>query len=97
MEPPQIRISRYEHSVAIKWDGDDENWYRFEPDDLKYLEVGKKFRVGPGPGEWEPDHEWIDPFQDPRPDIKRWTEPMRSQLRQALSMLDNAERHPWSG
>ena len=39
----------------------------------------------------------IDPFQDPRPDIKRWMEPMRSQLRQALHMLDYAERHPWSG
>jgi hypothetical protein len=96
VEPPQIRINRYEHSIAVRWDGD-ENWYRFEPDDLKYLEVGKKFRVGPSPGEWEPDHEWIDPFADPRPDIKRWTEPMRQHLRQALRMLDNAERHPWSG
>ena len=36
-EPPQIRISRYEHSVAVRWSGD-ENWYRFEPDEVRYAE-----------------------------------------------------------
>lgn len=95
VEPPKIRISRYEHSIAIKWDGD-ENWYRIEPDDM-YGPLGKTCRVGPGPGQWEPDEEWIDPFADPRPDIRRWTEPMRQHLREALTMLDNAEQHPWSG
>jgi hypothetical protein len=86
-----------EHSIAIKWDGD-ENWYRIEPDDMTYGELGKKCRVGPGETLFDDGGlEWIDPFADPRPDIRRWTEPMRDQLRQALHMLDQAEAHPWSG
>ncbi|GAB2451948.1 hypothetical protein [Nocardia tengchongensis] len=97
MEPPEIRISRYEHSVAIRWAGD-ENWYRFEPDDFKYELPGtERHKVGTLPGAWEPDHEWIDPFADPRPDIRRWTEPMRRELQSVLRSLDNAEKHPWSG
>ncbi|MER5424212.1 hypothetical protein [Streptosporangium roseum] len=89
---PKIRISRYEHSIAIEWDGD-ENWYRIEPDDMAYGEFGKRCRIGPGEDRFGPDAEWVDPFADPRPDIRRWTEP----LRQALTMLDYAERHPWAG
>lgn len=96
MEPPQIRINRYEHSIAIKWD-DDENWYRIEPDDMRYGAGGDHFRVGPHGFADTPNEEWIDPFVDPRPDIKRWTEPLRERLRAAVQMLDQAERHPWSG
>lgn len=96
MEPPKIRISRYEQSIAIKWD-DDENWYRIEPEDMAYGPLGKQCRVGPGEDRFPTDHEWIDPFADPRPDIKRWTGPMRDHLRQAITMLDYAEQHPWSG
>ena len=55
-EPPCIRISRYEHSVAIKW-ADDENWYRFEPDDVRYLNEYERNKVGPLPGDWPPDEE----------------------------------------
>ncbi|MEV7011920.1 hypothetical protein [Streptosporangium sp. NPDC051022] len=96
MEPPEIRISRYEHSIAIRWDGD-ENWYRIEPEDMAYGPLGKKCRVGTGDDLFGPDEEWLDPFADPRPDIRRWTEPMRRQLREALRMLEHAEQHPWSG
>lgn len=96
MEPPEIRVSRYEHSVAIKW-ADDDNWYRFEPDDMRYGTGTERFKVGPGAFDATPDEEWINPFDDPRPDIRRWTEPMRNQLRTALQMLDAAEQHPWSG
>jgi len=95
-EPPQIRISRYEHSVAARWSGD-ENWYRFEPDEVRYAECYERNTVGPLPGDWPPDEEWIDPFADPRPDIRRWTGPLRSILQEALRLLDAAERHPWSG
>ncbi len=94
-EPPRIRISRYEHSVAIKWAGD-ENWYRFEPDQVRYLSEYERCKVGPGPGDWPPDEEWIDPFDDPRPDIRRWTSPLRAVLQEAIRLLDVAERHPWS-
>ncbi|MFD9614704.1 hypothetical protein ACFWWS_35600 [Streptomyces sp. NPDC059083] len=97
MEPPQIRISRFEHSVAVRWDGD-ENWYRFEPDDFKYgLPGTERFKVGPLPEQWKPDGEWLDPLDDPRPDIRRWTEPIRRALEQALRLLDEAEKHPWRG
>lgn len=95
MEPPMIRVSRFEQSIAIKWH-DDENWYRVDPDAMIYGALGKSCKVGPG-DRFGPDAEWIDPFQDPRPDIRRWTEPMRRQLRETLDMLDQAERHPWSG
>jgi hypothetical protein len=94
-EAPRIRISRYEHSVAIKW-ADDENWYRFEPDAVRYLNEYERCKVGPGPGDWPPDEEWIDPFDDPRPDIRRWTSPLRAVLQEAIRLLDVAERHPWS-
>jgi hypothetical protein len=97
MEPPEIRVSRYEHSVAIKWP-DDDNWYRFEPDDMKYSIGGaERFKIASNAFENIPNEEWIEPFVDPRPDLRRWTEPMRNQLRTALRMLDNAEQHPWSG
>lgn len=96
MEPPEIRISRFEQSLAIRW-ADDENWYRFEPEQMILTPEGDRHRVGPGPGEWPPDAEWIDPFEDPRPDIRRWTDPIRRQLRHAEQLLDSAERHPWSG
>ena len=96
MEPPEIRLSRYEQSIAIKW-ADDENWYRIQPEDMIYGALGKRCKVGPGRDLFGPNEEWIDPFADPRPDIRRWTEPMRRQLRDALNMLDHAERHPWSG
>ena len=95
-EPPRIRISRYEHSVAIKWAGD-ENWYRFEPDQVRYLNEHERCKVGPGPGDWPPDEEWIDPFDDPRPDIRRWTSPLRAVLQEAIrafSMSRSAIRGP---
>lgn len=57
----------------------------------------ERFKVGPNAFEDTPNEEWIDPFVDPRPDIRRWTEPMRNQLRTALQMLDYVEQHPWSG
>lgn len=94
--PPQIRVSRYEHSIAVKW-YDDENWYRFDPESVIHSEEGRRHRVGPTAFTDTPNDEWIDPFADPRPDIQRWTEPLRHQLRAALGMLDSAERHPWSG
>jgi len=96
VEPPELRISRYEHSLAIRWSGDP-NWYRFEPDGMRYGSDGARQRVGPTAFEGTPDEEWIDPFQDPRPDIRRWTGPLRDQLRAAIGTLDFAERHPWSG
>jgi hypothetical protein len=96
MEPVEIRYNRYEGSIAIRWAGD-ENWYRIEHDDLRYGDAERRFLVGPHAFEGTPDEEWIDPFQDPRPDIRRWTGPIRAQLRSALTMLDAAERHPWSG
>lgn len=96
MEPPQIRLNRFEQSIAIKWHGDD-NWYRIEPEEMTYGALGKQCRVGPGEDLFAVDDEWLDPFADPRPDIRRWTEPTRQALREALHMLDNAERHPWSG
>jgi len=40
--------------VAIKW-GDDENWYRFEPDQVRYLNEYERNKVGPLPGDWSPD------------------------------------------
>lgn len=95
MEPPEIRVSRYEHSVAIKW-ADDENWYRIEPDHMRYGTGTERFKVGPGAFD-TPDLEWINPFDDPRPDIRRWTEPMRSEMHSILRRLDSAEQHPWSG
>ncbi|GGS62959.1 hypothetical protein GCM10010156_22320 [Planobispora rosea] len=45
MEPPKIRTNRYAYSTPITWDGD-ENWYRIEPDDMTYGELGKKCRAG---------------------------------------------------
>ena len=97
IEPPQIRLSRFERSIAIRWDGD-ENWYRFDPDDfLDNLPGTERFRVGTLPGEWEPDGEWLNPLNDPRPDIRRWTEPIRKALKHALLLLDEAEKHPWRG
>lgn len=96
MEPVEIRYNRYEGSVAIRWGGD-ENWYRFEHDAVRYGDDGRRFLVGPNAFQDTPDEEWVDPFQDPRPDIRRWTEPIRGQLRAALGLLDHAERHPWSG
>lgn len=79
MKPPEIRVSRYEHSVAIKWAGDD-NWYRFEPEDMRYGAGTERFKVGPGGFDDTADAEWVNPFDNPRPDIRRWTEPMRSEL-----------------
>ncbi|ACZ87497.1 hypothetical protein [Streptosporangium roseum] len=60
-------------------------------------EFGKRCRIGPGEGRLGPDDERIAPFADLRPDIRRWTEPMRDRLRHAMAMLDYAERHPWPG
>lgn len=96
VEPPQLRISRYEHSLAIKWHGDD-NWYLFEPHNMIHGEEGRRHRVGPNAFTDTPNEEWFDPFADPRPDIRRWTAPLRNQLRAAQQMLDYAEQHPWSG
>jgi hypothetical protein len=96
MEPIEIRYNRYEGSIALRWAGD-ENWYRIEHDHLRYGDAERRFLIGPNAFENTPDEEWIDPFKDPRPDIRRWTEPIRAQLRNALTMLDAAERHPWSG
>lgn len=96
MEPPEIRVNRFEQSVAIKW-ADDETWYRIDPDAMIHGPDTDRFKVRPGAFADTPDAEWINPFEDPRPDIRRWTEPIRSELRSALRFLDNAEQHPWSG
>lgn len=96
MEPPAIRYNRFEQSIAIKW-ADSDYWYRIEPEAMIYGDLGDRCRTMKGAFNDTPNEEWIDPFADPRPDIRRWTEPMRRQLQDALRMLDNAEQHPWSG
>ncbi|ACZ87596.1 hypothetical protein [Streptosporangium roseum] len=54
---------------------------------MAYGEFGKRCRGGPGEDRFSPDEEWIDPFADPRPDIRRWTGPL----------LSLKARHGWLG
>jgi hypothetical protein len=95
-DPIEIRYNRYVGSVAIRW-ARDENRYRIEHDDLTYGELARRFFVGPNALRGHSRRGVDRPLPEPRPDIRRWTEPMRAQLRSALTMLGAAERHPWSG
>jgi hypothetical protein len=84
------------HAVAVRW-GSDGNRYRVEPDDMRYSSGPERFEAGTIPGHWATGHDWITPFTGPHPHIRRWTEPMRRDLRSALRPLGNAEKPPGHG
>jgi hypothetical protein len=90
VEPPQIRVHKFEHTVAIKWPEADCWWVA----DLD----------APGSGGWAsqsaafdgPDAtEWINPAVDHHGDLSRWTTASRSDLSSVEQVLRGLERHPW--
>jgi hypothetical protein len=75
VEPPQIRVHKFEHTVAVKWP-DHECWWVIDPD-------------APASGGWAspaatfdgPDAtEWINPGVDHHGDLTRWTGAIRKDL-----------------
>lgn len=88
VEPPQIRIHKFEHTVAIKWE-DQDCWWVMEPP--------------PGPAGWahpaasfdDSDTEWVDPAVDHRKDLSRWTQAVRRDLASIEQVLKSLEQHPY--
>ncbi len=98
---PQLRIHRYEQTIAVRWP-DWEHWLMIWPPEYPDPE-----RRPAAPTEFSrllrdkdfDDPEWIDPAFHHHRDVPKLTRLAREELRRAVAtvgqMLDGIEAHPW--
>ncbi|WP_157255091.1 hypothetical protein [Nonomuraea typhae] len=90
MEPPQIRVHRYEHTVAIKWP-DHDCWWVIDPDAPSSGGYAAPSATFDGPDA----REWFDPTVSQRDDVSRWTTAIRRDLSSIEQVLRGLETHPF--
>ena len=100
---PQLRIHRYEGTIAVRWP-DWPRWLMIWPPEYPEHDLE---RHPAAPTEWSrhlrdadfDDPQWIDPAFRHHRDVPKLTRAVREELRRAAAsigqMLDGIEAHPW--
>jgi hypothetical protein len=93
MEPPMIRVHKFEHTVAIKWP-DHDRWWVIDPD----APGGAGYAAASATFDGPDAREWVDPVTGLRPPTGAWAESIRRDLASIEQVLRGMDTyHPLGG